>query len=355
MSLVTLQKCLNQIVRTFCEETRHQSPTRSVSCFRRQKTDNDNSKTNPWPGFKFSGSLRPVYPLSAKREVPEHIARPDYADHHSGVSYSELAVARNDPIKVLNKDEIDGMRVVCALARECLDKAISTVQPGITTDFIDKVLHQAALERNCYPSPLNYNGFPKSCCTSVNEVICHGIPDIRKLQTGDIINIDVSVYHNGFHGDLSETVFVGEMNNDSKLLLETTHDCLMLAISEVKPGLHYSELGKFIEKKATLHGFSVNKSYCGHGINQLFHTNPNIPHHAKNNAKGVMKPGHVFTIEPMINQGTNGDEIWPDGWTVVTGDGKRSAQFEHTVLVTKTGVDVLTGRLNGSKQPYFMD
>jgi len=310
--------------------------------------------SNPWPGYRFTGSLEPCYPLSDKRHVPPSISRPDYAEHHLGCSLAELAVSRNDPIRILTNNEINDMKVVCKLTRECLDMAIKVISPGVKTDFIDEILHKAAIERNCYPSPLNYYNFPKSCCTSVNEVICHGIPDSRRLLDGDIVNVDVSCFYNGFHGDVSETVFVGDVDEESRSLVKTAYECLMCAISEVKPGLHYRDLGTFIENKAAANGYSVNKSYCGHGINQLFHTNPSVPHFAGNRANGVMEPGHVFTIEPMINEGIDSDGVWPDGWTVVTRDGKRSAQFEHTVLVTETGVDVLTRR-NGSGQPHFMD
>ncbi|KDO85764.1 hypothetical protein CISIN_1g0158381mg, partial [Citrus sinensis] len=185
-----------------------------------------------------------------------------------------------------------------------------------------------------YPSPLNYHFFPKSCCTSVNEVICHGIPDSRKLEDGDIVNIDVTVYYKGVHGDLNETYFVGNADEASRQLVQCTYECLEKAISIVKPGVRFREIGEVINRHATMSGFSVVKSYCGHGIGELFHCAPNIPHYSRNKAVGVMKVGQTFTIEPMINAGVWRDRMWPDGWTAVTADGKRSAQFEHTLLVS---------------------
>eukprot|EP01097_Dermamoeba_algensis_P002883 TRINITY_DN2147_c0_g1_i1.p1 TRINITY_DN2147_c0_g1~~TRINITY_DN2147_c0_g1_i1.p1 ORF type:complete len:236 (-),score=52.52 TRINITY_DN2147_c0_g1_i1:53-760(-) len=234
------------------------------------------------------------------------------------------------------------MRVSCKLAREVLDVAAKALRVGITTDEIDQIVHQATIERNAYPSPLNYKGYPKSVCTSVNEVVCHGIPDQTVLQDGDIINIDVSVYFNGYHGDVNETYLIGNVDETGRRLVQTTRECLEKAIHMVKPGALYRDIGNVISKHAHANGFSVIRSYCGHGIGQLFHSPPNIPHYAKNKAVGVMKPGHIFTIEPMINEGNYRDELWPDDWTAVTCDGKRSAQFEHTLLVTETGCDVLT-------------
>ncbi|KAL7982090.1 hypothetical protein Chor_001147 [Crotalus horridus] len=280
--------------------------------------------TDPWAGYRYTGKLRPHYPLMPMRPVPSYIQRPDYADH---------------PLEWL--------------AREVLDVAALMVKPGVTTEEIDHAVHLACIARNCYPSPLNYYNFPKSCCTSVNEVICHGIPDRRRLQEGDIVNVDITVYRNGYHGDLNETFYIGEVDEGAKRLVQTTYECLMQAIDAVKPGVRYRELGNIIQKHAQANGFSVVRSYCGHGIHKLFHTAPNVPHYAKNKAVGVMKPGHAFTIEPMICEGGWQDETWPDGWTAVTRDGKRSAQFEHTLLVTDTGCDILTRRLD-SIRPHFM-
>lgn len=187
--------------------------------------------------------------------------------------------------------------------------------------------------------------FSLQVCTSVNEVICHGIPDYREVQDGDIVNIDVTVYNaGGYHGDLNETFCVGNVDDDGRRLVETSFRCLASAMAMVKPDRLYRDLGSTIEKTAKQAKCSVVRTYCGHGIGSLFHTSPNVPHYAKNKAKGVMKPGHVFTIEPMINLGVPGDKTWGDNWTAVTTDGKRSSQFEHTLLVTESGYEILTAR-----------
>ncbi|XP_037560563.1 methionine aminopeptidase 1 [Dermacentor silvarum] len=309
---------------------------------------------NPWPSFSFTGKLRP-FPLSQKREVPEHIMRPDYADHPEGIPLSEQAAKHSSVIKILDEEETEGVRLASKLAREVLDVALGAAEVGVTTDELDRLVHEASVERDCYPSPLNYYKFPKSCCTSVNEVICHGIPDMRPLQDGDLLNVDITVYHRGFHGDLNETVFIGNVDESGRKLVQITYECLSKAIEAVQPGMRYREIGNIIQKHAQSHGFSVVRSYCGHGIHRLFHTAPSVPHYAKNKAIGVMKAGHCFTIEPMISEGTWHDEVWPDNWTAVTADGKRSAQFEQTLLVTDTGCEILTRRRTHDGQPWFMD
>ncbi|SJL00363.1 related to methionine aminopeptidase [Armillaria ostoyae] len=300
---------------------------------------------NPFPSYEYTGSMRPMYPLSAKRKVPDHIPRPEYAD--DGRPMAE-ARAAGQPPRILSKEEQDKMRTVCRLAREVLDIAASHAKPGVTTDELDEIVHNACIERNAYPSPLNYRNFPKSVCTSINEVICHGIPDRRKLKNGDIINIVHLSRVPGYHGDLNETYAVGEIDDDAKKLIRTTRECLDEAIKLCKPGALFRDLGKTMqvppgEPIARSNGCAVVRSYTGHGINDLFHCSPNIPHYAKNKAVGTMKAGMVFTIEPMINLGHNwGDVHWPDNWTATTVDGKKSAQFEDTLLITETGVEVLT-------------
>ncbi|KAF2863342.1 peptidase M24 [Piedraia hortae CBS 480.64] len=304
---------------------------------------------NPFPTFSFTGTLRPSYPLSPRRSLPESIARPDYAS--SGIPRSEHNIVRRNKLKVLSKEEQDAMRKVCRLAREVLDVAARAIKPGVTTDYIDEVVHKACIERDSYPSPLNYAHFPKSVCTSVNEVICHGIPDQRKLEDGDILNIDVTLFHGGVHGDLNETYYVGESaakDPDNVRVVECARTCLNEAINLVKPGALFRNYGNVIEKHAKSQNCQVVKTYCGHGINQLFHCAPNVPHYAKNKAVGEASPGMCFTIEPMITLGTYRDKTWPDDWTAVTADGKRTAQFEHTLLVTEAGVEILTARLEDS-------
>ncbi|XP_056174083.1 methionine aminopeptidase 1A isoform X2 [Syzygium oleosum] len=290
-------------------------------------------RTPKLPHFDWTGTLRP-YPISSMRTVPSHIDQPDWA------------------IDIKSPEQIERMRETCRIAREVLDAAARVVRPGVTTDEIDRVVHEATISAGAYPSPLNYHFFPKSCCMSVNEIICHGIPDARKLEDGDIVNIDISVYYKGVHGDLNETFFVGNVDETSKQLVQCTYECLQKAISIVKPGVRFREIGEVINRHSSMSGFSVVKSYCGHGIGELFHCAPNIPHYGRNKAVGVMKAGQTFTIEPMINAGVCRDRMWPDGWTAVTADGKRSAQFEHTLLVTESGVEVLTARLPSSPDVF---
>ena len=279
--------------------------------------------------------------------MPDSIRRPDYAlDGQPKYKFSE-----RNRLTVLDKAGQDGMRKVCRLAREVLDVAARAIEPGVTTDHIDEIVHKACLERDTYPSPLNYNFFPKSVCTSPNEVICHGIPDQRVLLDGDIVNLDVTLFHGGYHGDLNETYYVGKKavaDQDTVRVVETARECLDQAIASVKPGMLFREPGNIIEKHAKSRNCSVIKTYCGHGINSLFHCAPNVPHYAKNKAVGAAKPGMSFTIEPMISSGSYRDKTWPDDWTSVTADGSRTAQFEHTLLVTEVGVEILTARLADS-------
>lgn len=304
---------------------------------------------NPFPNYSYSGDLKAQYPLTPKRSVPEHIKKPDYAQN--GRPVSEIRNDRTGKITVLSEDEIEKIRKVGVISRKVLDKVASCIKPGVTTDYLDEVLHAECLAYDAYPSPLNYYNFPKSFCTSVNEIICHGIPDQYQLQDGDIINLDVTIYLDGYHSDLNETYYVGDKakaDPDTVRLVETTRECLDLAIKAVKPGLLFRNLGAIIEDHATKNSCSVVRTYCGHGINTLFHCQPNIPHYARNKAIGVAKPGMVFTIEPMLCLGTHKDATWPDGWTAATQDGKKSAQFEHMLLVTEDGCEVLTARLDDS-------
>jgi len=295
--------------------------------------------------FKFTGPLRPGT-LSPWRTVPDHIMKPDYAE--TGNPDEEEKHRKSHIIVVNTPEDIEGIRAACKIGREVLDAAGAAVKVGMTTDEIDKLVHEITVSRNAYPSPLNYRGFKKSCCTSVNEIVCHGIPDSRPLQDGDIVNVDISVYYNGYHSDLNETFLVGNVDENGKRLVQTTYEALNKAIEIVKPGALYREVGEVISRHVHKQGFSVIRTFCGHGVGKLFHCAPNVPHYAKNKAIGTMKPGHVFTIEPMINEGTYHDLIWPDTWTCTTEDGKRSAQFEHTLLVTETGCEVLTARTKGS-------
>jgi len=311
-------------------------------------------------GFEFTGPLRP-YPITPQRKVPDSIPKPDY--HATGTPLSERDMRKNTIEIIKSAKDLAALRESCRIGREVLDIAGSFAKAGRTTDALDEVIHNTTIERGAYPSPLNYRGFPKSCCTSINEVICHGIPDERPLQNGDIVNVDVSVYHGGFHADLNETFLVedessdgdkGKVDPNTRLLVDTTYNALEKAIEFCKPGALYRDIGEVIYKVTKEHGFSIVKTYCGHGVGRLFHCAPNVPHYPGNKAVGVMKPGHVFTIEPMINAGVWQDYLWPDNWTSTTRDGKPSAQFEHTLLITDSGCEVLTARTRGSYKDRFV-
>lgn len=199
------------------------------------------------------------------------------------------------------------------------------VKPGVTTEEIDKAVHEYIIGQRAYPSPLNYYNFPRSCCTSVNECICHGIPDTRPLAEGDIVNLDISVYKDGYHGDLNETFCVGKVSESSRALVEACHESLMKAIELCKPGTMYRECGRAISNYVQPLGYSVVRSYTGHGIGRMFHQAPQVPHYTPNKATGFMKPGHIFTIEPMVNMGQWKDITWNDKWTSCTVDGQRTA------------------------------
>ncbi|CAG8889908.1 unnamed protein product [Penicillium egyptiacum] len=282
---------------------------------------------NPFLAYPFSGSVRPVYPLSPRRTVPKSIKHPDWAE--TGIPKREMRLSRSK-WDLLDMKGQEGMRKVCRLAREVLDITAAALKPGITTDYLDEICHNACVERQSYPSPLNYNRFPKSLCTSPNEIVCHGIPDQRILLDGDILNLDISLYHGGYHADLNETYYIGDKakaDPDAIRLIETTREALDMAIAIIKPGTPIREFGKIIEKHATSRGLTVVKTWGGHGINSEFHPPPWIPHYAKNKAVGTCKPGMTFTIEPILTLGTDREMYWPDDWTNVTVDGKRAAQF----------------------------
>ena len=299
--------------------------------------------------FEYTGPLRP-YKKTPRREVPKTIQCPDYAFHPKGVSEIEESENKKKEIIVHSEEDIEEMRVVCKLGRLVLDTVHKAVNIGVTTDELDQIVHETAIENDCYPSPLNYYQFPKSVCTSVNEVVCHGIPDKRPLKSGDIVNLDVTVYHHGYHGDLNETYLVGSVDKKGKNLVKSTYNALMKAIEICKPGTRFSEIGDVINDYVEQDHFSVVKDITGHGIGKLFHTIPYILHYRKNKMDGIMKPGNIFTIEPMINEGGWKCKLWNDNWTVVTLDGKRSAQFEHTILITEDGCEVLTARNENSPE-----
>ena len=281
------------------------------------------------------GTVRPGR-ISPMRPVPASIARPDYVA--TGVP------RRRKESRVKSPDVIERMRRTCKLAAEVLVGTAEAIAPGVTTDELDAIAHDLAIAAGSYPSPLNYNGFPKSICTSVNEVICHGIPDSRKLVSGDIVNLDITVYREGVHGDTNATYFVGQPSAEARRLVEITDECLRRGIDAVRPGRPISDIGRAIEDHATAADLGVVRTFVGHGIGEQFHTELQIPHYYSPQARTIMEVGMVFTIEPMITIGSPREVVWDDGWTAVTEDRKLTAQFEHTILVTPSGADVLTAR-----------
>ncbi|KAG6466532.1 methionine aminopeptidase 1B, chloroplastic-like isoform X2 [Zingiber officinale] len=272
--------------------------------------------------------------VSGRLPVPDHICRPPYVD--SGL-LPELSREHQ-----LHEDEgISRMKAACELAARVLDYAGTLVRPSVTTNEIDKAVHNMIIDAGAYPSPLGYGGFPKSVCTSVNECMCHGIPDSRQLQDGDIINIDVTVYLNGYHGDTSKTFLCGNVNELTKRLVKVAEECLERAIYVCKDGANFKKIGKRISEHAEKYGYGVVERFVGHGVGTVFHSVPLILHH-RNDESGCMVEGETFTIEPILTMGSTENVTWDDGWTTVTADGSRAAQFEHTILITRTGAEVLT-------------
>jgi len=273
--------------------------------------------------------------ISPMRTVPSHIARPSYAD--SGL------VERWDEPTVKSDDIIERMRHAGRVASEVLRLSGEFLRPGITTDEVDEYTHNLFIEREAYPSTLNYHGYPKSLCTSANEVICHGIPDSRVIRDGDIMNLDVTGFIGGVHGDTNATFLIGEVSDEHRRLVRVTEECMWLGIEAVRPGRPLSDIGRAIEQHADAQGYGVVRAFIGHGIGEQFHTDIQVLHYYDSRATTVMRPGMVFTIEPMITLGSWQHRMWDDGWTAVTSDGRWTAQFEHTILVTDDGAEVLTG------------
>ena len=272
--------------------------------------------------------------LSPPREVPPHIPRPEYV--------GRSAPARYDGPEVKDGDTIRRMRAAGRLAARALEEVARHIMSGVTTDELDQVGHEFLVDHGAYPSTLGYRGFPKSLCTSVNEVICHGIPDSTVLRDGDIVNVDITAYLDGVHGDTDATYLVGDVDEESRLLVERTRTAMTRGIAAVKPGRQINVVGRVIESYARRFGYGVVRDFTGHGIGAAFHTGLIVPHYDDPQATTVMVPGMTFTIEPMLTLGTYEWDMWADGWTVVTKDRRRSAQFEHTVLVTDEGAEILT-------------
>jgi len=252
------------------------------------------------------------------------------------------------------KDSFEQIKIAGALAAETLDEITSHVKPGVTTDKLDKICYEFTRDNGGYSAPLYYRGFPKSCCTSVNHVVCHGIPTNKYLKEGDIINIDVTSIVNGWHGDTSRMFFVGDVPVKSKNLVSATYDSMMRGISVIKNGIYLGDIGEAIQTYVEKKGFSVVKDFCGHGIGKIFHEPPNILHYGKKGEGIKIKTGMIFTVEPMINSGIYNTKLLHDGWTAVTKDKSLSAQFEHTVGVTNDGSEIFTKSKKRYNQPPYL-
>jgi methionyl aminopeptidase len=271
--------------------------------------------------------------LSPARQVPAHIARPEY------VGKAKPTLGEAD---VKDAETIAAMRTAGKLAARALEEVGRHVKPGVTTDFLDKVGHEFLVSHGAYPSTLGYRGYPKSLCTSLNEVICHGIPDDTVIADGDIVNIDITAYIGGVHGDTNATFLAGEVDEESRLLVERTREAMMRGVKAVAPGRPLNTVGLVIEKYAGRFGYGVVRDFTGHGIGKTFHSGLVVPHYDDPRNTAVMEPGMTFTIEPMLTLGAIAYDVWPDNWTAVTRDHKRTAQFEHTILVTEDGNEILT-------------
>ena len=272
--------------------------------------------------------------LSPVRQVPDSIPRPEYV--------GKPRPERFTGPEVKDADTIARMRVAGRLAAQALVEVGRHVAPGVTTDELDRIGHEFLVDHGAYPSTLGYKGFPKSLCTSVNEVVCHGIPDSTELRDGDIVNVDITAYVDGVHGDTDATFLVGDVAEEDRLLVERTEEALRRAIKAVRPGRPMSVVGRVIESYARRFGYGVVREFTGHGIGTAFHSGLVVPHYDDESNDTVIEEGMTFTIEPMLNLGTHEWDMWDDGWTVVTRDRRTSAQFEHTILVTTGEPEILT-------------
>jgi methionyl aminopeptidase len=277
-------------------------------------------------------TLRPGR-ISPARQVPAQIPRPEYV----GKKYPKIG----EP-DVKDAETIERMRVAGRIAAQALIEVGNHVKPGVSTDELDRVGHEFMCDHGAYPSTLGYKGYPKSLCSSLNEVICHGIPDDTVIEDGDIVNIDITAYIGGVHGDTNATFLAGDVDEESRLLVERTREATMRGIKAVAPGRQLNVIGRVIESYARRFGYGVVRDFTGHGIGTTFHSGLIVPHFDDPDADLVMEAGMTFTIEPMLTLGTISYDMWPDGWTAVTRDRKRTAQFEHTVLVTPDGHEILT-------------
>jgi len=279
------------------------------------------------------GTLKPGV-VSPMRSVPNSIPRPEYVGKKSPKRYRGS--------EVQSQETIEKMRIAGRIAAGALAEVGRNVAPGITTDELDRIGHEYLLDHNAYPSTLGYRYFPKSLCASLNEVICHGIPDSTVVQDGDICNIDITAFIHGVHGDTNATFFAGDVDEESRLLVERTAESLKRAIEAVKPGRPINVIGRVIESYAKRFNYGVVRDFTGHGISTTFHSGLVVPHYDTEHFDTIMQEGMTFTIEPMLTLGTYNWDMWDDDWTVVTKDRMRSAQFEHTLVVTSDGAEILT-------------
>jgi methionyl aminopeptidase len=273
--------------------------------------------------------------VSGRRAVPASIARPEYVDRPAPAKFTGP--------EVKDAETVEKMRIAGRIASQAMESAATAIAPGVTTDELDRIAHEFMLDHGAYPSTLGYRHFPKSICTSINEVICHGIPDDRPLEDGDIVNIDITAFIGGVHGDTDATYLCGNVDEESRLLVERTHEAMMRGIKAAVPGREINIIGRVIESYAKRFGYGVVRDFTGHGIGTAFHSGLVIPHYdSAPQYNTVIEPGMTFTIEPMLNLGSNEWDMWDDGWTVVTKDRRRSAQFEHTILITDTTAEIIT-------------
>jgi len=306
------------------------------------KIANDSFKT---PNASFSvlrhlRSYEEVRPeiVKGSRKIPKHIKQPEYASTPYGVP---PPVTKQ--IEIKTPDQIARMRDSCLLVRDVMDSALAIIRPGLTSDELDAFIHDAIVSRDAYPSPLQYRNYPRSTCISVNNVVCHGIPDSRAFRDGDLVSVDITAFLNGYHGDHCRTFLVGDVDPSGQRLVQGAERCRDAGVAVCGPGVSFNEIGQVVEELATSLGFTLVPYFNGHGIGEYFHGPPDIKHYANDSPRQLMSPGMTFTVEPVVCEG-NGDEIriLDDGWTAVTIDGTRAAQFEHTVLITTTGVEILT-------------
>lgn len=269
------------------------------------------------------------------REVPADILRPEY------VWKSSAKEACGEPF-VQTPEVIEAMREASRIAANALDEAGRAVAPGVTTDELDRIAHEYMCDHGAYPSTLGYLNFPKSCCTSLNEIVCHGIPDSTVIQDGDIVNIDVTAYKNGVHGDTNRTFLAGDVSEEHRLLVERTYEATMRGIKAAKPGREINVIGRVIESYAKRFGYNVVRDFTGHGVGPTFHNGLVVLHYDSLAYRDILEPGMTLTVEPMINLGSLDYTIWKDGWTVANDDGRFTAQFEHTIVITEDGNEILT-------------